>query len=58
MQQMSALQATNIAASPEAQKLIEEFDLFCDTQINGTSEDAIRDLWTRAHVKALKLAGL
>lgn len=58
MQQMNALQATNVAASKDAQVLIDEFDLFCDAQINGTSEDAIRDLWTRAHVKALKLAAL
>lgn len=58
IKQMQSLQATNVAASPAAKVLIDEFDLFCDTQINGTAEDAIRDLWTRAHVKALKLAAL
>lgn len=57
-QQMSSLQAVNVAYSPEAQKLIDEFDTFCDAQINGTAEEAIRDLWTRAHVKTLKLAAL
>lgn len=57
-QQMSAFQATNVAATPDAQQLINDFDIFCDAQINGTNEDAIRDLWTRAHVKALKLAAL
>ena len=57
-QQMHALQALNVAYSAEAEKLIHEFDRFCDEQINNTSEEAIRNLWTRAHLKALKLAAL
>lgn len=58
VQQMHSLQATHITYTSGAEVLIDEFDKYCDAQINSTAEDSIRNLWTRAHVKALKLAGL
>lgn len=58
VQQIHSLQALNVGSTPEAKEDMRAFDLFCDEQINNTAEDAIRNLWTRAHVKALKLAAL
>jgi hypothetical protein len=34
------------------------YDKFCDRKINATDRTAIRDLWNRAHIKALKLSSL
>jgi hypothetical protein len=34
------------------------YDKFCDKKINATDRTAIRDLWNRAHIKALKLSSL
>jgi len=58
LQQMHSLQALNVSSTPEAKALMKAFDEFCDEQINNTPEEAIRNLWTRAHVKAMKLAAL
>lgn len=35
-----------------------EFDNHCDMQINGSKKEARKQLWNRAHIKALKLAAL
>lgn len=34
------------------------FDKYCDNQVNSTNKEVLRRLWTRAYLKALKLAGL
>lgn len=39
-------------------KIMAEFNQYADDKINDNEEDAIRQLWTRAYLKALKLAGL
>jgi hypothetical protein len=38
--------------------VLSNFNVFCDKQINDSSDDIIRQLWNRAHMKALKLAAL
>lgn len=54
--------ATNSAKAvqfmPDAETLLNDFNDYCDDQINGTDHSATREIWTRAHVKALKLAAL
>jgi hypothetical protein len=43
--------------STEAQELFDSFDQYCDHKIN-TGTGVCEELWNRAHIKALKLAGL
>lgn len=42
----------------EALDLARAFDRFCDDQIVGNDKDVVRNLWSRAHLKAMKLASL
>jgi hypothetical protein len=42
----------------EALKIAKEFDRYADQQINTTNKEVVRQLWNRAHLKAIKLAGL
>lgn len=41
----------------EARRILEEFDTYVDKQFEGNSEAEVQ-VWNRAHLKALKLAGL
>lgn len=41
-----------------ATSLLDAFDVKCDAKINSGQEDATRQVWNRAHLKALKLAAL
>lgn len=44
---------------PFAAQLFEDFDRYCDDQINAdNSREVVRHMWNRAHIKAMKLAGL
>jgi hypothetical protein len=47
----------HVDAEPAADQLLNEFDNFATYQINESSRDVQKQLWTRAHMKALKLAG-
>lgn len=48
----------HIGQTPEAEFITEGFDHFCTDQINTSSDEVVKQLWTRTHFKALKLAGL
>jgi hypothetical protein len=37
---------------------LEQFNQYCDAEINKATRDAIAQLWNRAHLKALKLSGI
>lgn len=41
-----------------AQAIMDELDHLCDYHVNSPSDSAIQELWSRAHLKALKLAAL
>jgi len=47
----------NVQFTEKAQSLFDEFDIYADNKIRGAKE-VIRQLWNRAHIKALKLAAL
>jgi len=47
-----------VGLTAEAITISDTFDVFCDNQINSAGLDAEMQLWNRAHLKALKLAGL
>lgn len=46
-----------VQCDAEAQKVLDDFDEKCDDKINS-SDEVFRQLWNRAHLKALKLAAL
>lgn len=41
-----------------ADKIMHDFDKFCDEQVNKSDREVRRHLWNRGHIKALKMAGL
>jgi hypothetical protein len=51
-------EALPIKIAAKAEIMLDEFDKYCDYQINSTDRDAKRQLWNRAHLKTLKIAGL
>lgn len=57
-QMIESLQTNHLTWTPEAAQLEMQFDKFCDTKHSETGEDVLHNLWSRAHMKALKLAAL
>lgn len=45
-------------AKDDAKKLLDEWDEYSDENMNGAEREVKRQLWNRAHVKALKLASI
>jgi hypothetical protein len=51
--------AQPVARTPEATALMDAFDLECDSRIREAGDDeAQRQMWNRAHLKTLRIAGL
>lgn len=42
----------------ETERRMHEFNLRCDHEINNTEDESKRQMWNRAHMKALKIAAL
>lgn len=55
---MAARKVNNVERSPEAAKMLQDFDKTADSHINATDKEVIRQLWNRAHIKVLKIAAL
>lgn len=53
-----ANRAIHVRCDDGANALLTKFDKYCDNRINNGSNEIVRHLWNRAHVKALKLAAL
>ena len=51
-------QVVDIEMTEEAEQVFNEFDKFCDDEINNTPEESYRQLWNRGHLKSLKIASL
>ena len=47
-----------VATTDEAKSLLRNFNHWITDQINGSSSEIYRELWSRAYLKALKLASL
>ncbi len=50
--------AIKVGFDTKASAMFNQFDEYCDKRINTSDKDVIRQLWNRAHVKAMKLAAL
>lgn len=48
----------NVSMSHEARQLFDQFNDYADTQINGNQAEVVKQLWNRAHLKAMKLAAV
>jgi len=48
----------NIEIEPRAAQMLDDLDQFSGAQIDDSSDEIIRQIWNRAHIKAWKMAGL
>jgi hypothetical protein len=51
-------EAIAVTPDPQAAAMLEQFAEECRTRLNATEDEAERPVWTRAHLKALKVASL
>lgn len=51
-------QVIDIEMTDEAEYIFNDFDKFCDNEINNSPEESYRQLWNRGHLKSLKIASL
>ena len=49
---------TDVLFTDKAKKIFEDFDRFCVSKFYGREDEALRQVWNRAHLKALKIAAL
>lgn len=55
---MHANKVINIEYSPEADELQRKFEKMCTDHLNSATTEVRRQLWNRAHIKSIRLAGL
>lgn len=53
---MHGKKVINVELNADAEKLSDQFERHCTTQLNRTNKEVTRQLWNRAHIKALKIA--
>lgn len=54
----SANSVVTVATTPEADRMLKDFNEECDNKIDASDDTVQVELWNRAHLKALKLASL
>jgi hypothetical protein len=58
LQLINTRQVIDIKFSKEALEFLRKLNDECDSRINGSKADIIRNLWNRCHIKTMKLAAL
>lgn len=48
----------NVKVADDAQELLDAFDRECDSHIRNNENEALRELWNRAHLKSLRLSAI
>lgn len=48
----------NVGMDDHAERILKGYDKYCDAQINNTANEILRHMWSRAHMKVLKIAAL
>ncbi|QXN71406.1 DNA helicase [Rhodobacter phage RcHartney] len=50
--------AQNVGFTPEAQAAMDQYEIRCTAKENAADRDIVRQVWSRCHVKAMKLAAV
>ena len=50
--------AQNVGFTPEAQSIMDQYEVRCTANENSAERDIIKQVWSRCHVKAMKLAAI
>lgn len=50
--------ATGVETAPDAGEIMDAFEYECDAGVNSTTDEAQRQVWSRAHLKMLRIACL
>ncbi|AKU43220.1 replicative primase/helicase [Rhodobacter phage RcSpartan] len=50
--------AQNVGFTPEAQASMDQYEIRCTAKENAADRDIVRQVWSRCHVKAMKLAAI
>lgn len=55
---LSRFVTQDVDIAPDAEAILDAFDVQCDGEVNSTQEEGWRQMWTRAHLKALRFSAL